>query len=489
MGDRLMKRTSSIFGLNLSIEGLSKLISSKQLSPVDLIEATLDQIRSLNPELNAFITVLEDSARAEAKNAELIINQGKYRGPLHGIPVSLKDLIYVRGVRSTSGSKILADYVPEYDSTVVKKLRDAGAIIIGMNNTHEFACGITNINPHYGSSKNPWDSTRMSGGSSGGSAVAVSALMSSASIGTDTSGSIRVPSSLCGLFGLKPSYGRVSKYGVMPLAPSIDHVGSITRSTWDAAAMLSAIAGYDELDSSTVYSPVQDYISLISENKEKATKFKLGIPKEFFFDLMDRKVMNIFDGFIDKIHESGITTDSVNLEETDKIFGTWRAFRLAESAATHIDWMKTRPKDYGSDVLAMLKKGLDITAVDYIIAQANREKLRSAFLMSMKGLDGLIVPTTGITAPLLDQKTVDISGQSLEVYQVLSRLTTVFDVTGMPVLNIPAGLVDSRLPVGVQVVGRPFEEGSILSVGHIYENDHQVTEAMIPPMVRVSGSD
>jgi aspartyl-tRNA(Asn)/glutamyl-tRNA(Gln) amidotransferase subunit A len=484
-----VKRSSSTYSLDWSIECLSKLISTRELSPVNLIEATINQIKNLNPKLNAFITILEDSAKAEAKKAESDINQGKYKGPLHGIPVSLKDLIYVKGVRSTSGSKILADFIPEYDSTVVNKLRHAGAIIIGMNNTHEFACGITNVNPHYGSSKNPWDSTRMSGGSSGGSAVAVSALMSSASIGTDTSGSIRVPSSLCGLFGLKPSYGRVSKYGVMPLAPSIDHVGPIARSAWDCAAVLSVIAGYDELDSSTVYSPVQDYLSLISENKEKAAKFKLGIPKQFFFDVVDPKVMNLFDTFIGKLTESGISTVNVDLQETDKIFDTWRAFRLGESAAVHFDWLKTRPDEYGSDVLAMLKKGLDISAVDYIKAQSERTKLRSALLMSMKGLDGLIVPTTGITAPLLDQNTVDINGKSFEVYQVLSRLTTVFDVTGLPVMNIPAGLVDNKLPVGVQVVGRPFEEGSILSIGHIYENDHNLAESMVPPNIKVLQSD
>lgn len=479
-----MKRSSSIYGLSLSIEGLSKLISSKELSPVDLIEATLDQIKNLNPKLNAFITVLEDSARADAKRAELLINQGKYKGPLHGIPVSLKDLIYFRGVRSTSGSKILADFVPQYDSTVVKKLRDAGAIIIGMNNTHEFACGITNINPHYGSSKNPWDITRMSGGSSGGSAVAVSAWMSSASIGTDTSGSIRVPSSLCGLFGLKPTYGRVSKYGVMPLAPSIDHIGPITRTSWDAAAVLGVIAGYNELDSSTVNSPVQDYIGLISENRAKGAKFKLGIPKEFFFDLVDHKVRDIFEKFVDKLHDVGVSTKSVDLEETDKIYDTWKAFRLGESAAVHSEWMKTRREEYGSDVIAMLERGLDITAVDYIKAQEARLKLKSAFLKSMKGLDGLVVPTTGIAAPLLDQKMVDINGKSLEVYQVLSGLTTVFDVTGLPVLNVPAGLVDGKLPVGAQLVGRPFEEGSILSIAHIYEKDHGIAEEMVPPIVR-----
>ena len=231
-----MKRSSNISGPDSSIENLSKLISSKAISPLDLIEYTFQQIHKLNPTLNAFITVLEESARKEAKEAESLINQGKYKGPLHGIPVSLKDLIFVKGVRSTSGSKILADYVPDHDSTVVKKLRAAGAIIVGTNNTHEFACGITNINPHYGSSKNPWDINRMSGGSSGGSAVAVSTLMSAASIGTDTSGSIRVPSSLCGLFGLKPTYGRVSKFGVMQLAPSIDHIGPITRTAWDASS-------------------------------------------------------------------------------------------------------------------------------------------------------------------------------------------------------------------------------------------------------------
>ena len=251
---------SSILSLNSTIRELSKLILAREISPVELIEAELEQINKLNPKLNAFITVLEDSARKDAKHAESMIIKGKYRGPLHGIPISLKDLIYVEGVRSTSGSKILSDFVPHYDSTVVKRLREAGAIIIGMNNTHEFACGITNINPFYGSSKNPWDPTRMSGGSSGGSAVAVSAGMASASIGTDTSGSIRVPSSLCGIFGLKPTYGRVSKYGVMELAPSIDHIGPMTRSAWDAAAILQVIAGYDELDNSTVNVPVQDYI-------------------------------------------------------------------------------------------------------------------------------------------------------------------------------------------------------------------------------------
>jgi aspartyl-tRNA(Asn)/glutamyl-tRNA(Gln) amidotransferase subunit A len=204
---------------------MSKLIACREISCSEVVDATMRRIQKLNPKLNAFITILDEPARREAKHADSLIKRGKYLGPLHGIPISLKDLIYIKGVRSTSGSKILADFVPNYDSTVTIKLRKAGAIIVGTNNLHEFASGITGINPHYGPSSNPWDIDRMSGGSSGGSAVAVSSGMSLASIGTDTSGSIRVPSSLCGIFGLKPTYGRVSKHGVMPVAPSIDHVG------------------------------------------------------------------------------------------------------------------------------------------------------------------------------------------------------------------------------------------------------------------------
>src|ERR687892_534770 len=262
-----MKKSSSINLSNLTIKDLSELISTREISPVDLVETALERIAKLNPTLNAFITVLEDSARQDAKNAELLIKEGKYRGPLHGIPISLKDLIYVKGVKSTSGSKILSNFIPEYDSTVVKKLKDAGAIIVGMNNTHEFACGITNINPHYGSSRNPWDISRMSGGSSGGSAVAVSPGMAPVSIGTDTSGSIRGPSSFCGLFGLKPTYGRVSKYGVQELGPSIDHISPIARSAWDIAAVLQTISGYDELDSSTVDIPVPIILMSFQKNK------------------------------------------------------------------------------------------------------------------------------------------------------------------------------------------------------------------------------
>jgi aspartyl-tRNA(Asn)/glutamyl-tRNA(Gln) amidotransferase subunit A len=484
-----MKKSSSYNLLNLTIKDLSKLISTREISPVDLIEATLERIAKLNPTLNAFITVVEDSARRDAKNAESLIKEGKYRGPLHGIPISLKDLIYVKGVKSTSGSKILSNFIPEYDSTVVKKLKDAGAIIVGMNNTHEFACGITNINPHYGSSKNPWDINRMSGGSSGGSAVAVSAGMTPASIGTDTSGSIRVPSSLCGLFGLKPTYGRVSKYGVQELAPSIDHIGPIARSTWDIAAVLQTIAGYDKLDNSTVDLPVPEFSKAIleGESKEdrKSNKFKVGIPLEFFFDLIDSRVMHTIEKFVDRLQSCGISTSPVHVEQTDKIFDSWRAIRLGESAAVHEQWIKTRRGQYGQNVIVMLEKGMEVTAVEYINAHKLRMEIKTAFLKAMTDYDALLVPTTIIPAPLLDDTTVKINEDTIEVYHALSRLTTVFDITGLPAMNIPAGFIEggekNKLPIGVQLVGRPFDEETLLKVSNIYDESYKVYEEMIPP--------
>jgi aspartyl-tRNA(Asn)/glutamyl-tRNA(Gln) amidotransferase subunit A len=486
-----VKKSSSYNILNLTIKDLSKLISAREVSPVDLIEATLERIAKLNPTLNAFITVLEDSARRDAKNAELHIKEGKYKGPLHGIPISLKDLIYVKGVKSTSGSKILSNFIPDYDSTVVKKLKDAGAIIVGMNNTHEFACGITNINPHYGSSKNPWDINRMSGGSSGGSAVAVSAGMTPASIGTDTSGSIRVPSSLCGLFGLKPTYGRVSKYGVQELAPSIDHIGPIARSTWDIAAVLQTIAGYDKLDNSTVDLPVPEFSKSILDGEsmedKKSNKFRVGIPLEFFFDLIDSRVMHTIEKFVDRLQGCGISTSPVHVEQTDKIFDSWRAVRLGESAAIHEQWIKTRREEYGQNVVVMLEKGMEVTAVEYINAHKSRMEIKTAFLKAMTDYDALLVPTTIIPAPLLDDTTVKINEDTIEVYQALSRLTTVFDITGLPAMNVPAGFIvikggeKNKLPVGVQLVGRPFDEETLLKISNIYDEHYKVYEEMIPP--------
>jgi aspartyl-tRNA(Asn)/glutamyl-tRNA(Gln) amidotransferase subunit A len=492
---------------NLTIKHLSKLIASREVSCIEIIDATIERIEKLNPKLDAFITVLDESARREAKHADSLIKQGKYLGPLHGIPISLKDLIYIKGVKSTSGSRILADFVPDYDSTITRRLRKAGAIIVGTNNMHEFASGITGINPHYGPSKNPWDPTRMSGGSSGGSAVAVCTGMSLASIGTDTSGSIRVPASLCGIFGLKPTYGRVSKYGVMPLAPSIDHIGPLARSAWDIAAVLQVIAGYDKRDDSSAKVPVADYLKELnsssyshetrtnnykddtSSNNNNA-HFKIGIPKQFFFDIIEPKVMQIFRDFVDKLNACGITTVSnVDVDQTDKIFETWRPIRLAEATSIHNDWIVSKRQEYGEDVIKMLEKGLEVRAVDYINALHKcRQQIKNALLKAMSAgrYDALLVPTTFIPAPFMDQMEVNVEGMNIDVYSSLSKLTTVFDITDLPALNVPAGFVvdddSKKLPVGVQLVGRSFDEARILKIADVCEQHYNLFEQVTEPI-------
>jgi aspartyl-tRNA(Asn)/glutamyl-tRNA(Gln) amidotransferase subunit A len=264
----------------------------------------------------------------------------------------------------------------------------------------------------------------------------------------------------------------------MPLASSLDHIGPIVRSTWDAAAVLQAIAGFDEMDDSTSETPVPNYIELISE--EISDEFKVGIPNQYFFDLIDPKVKDVFEKFVDKLNNCEIITRHIDLDETDKIRDTWKAIRLGESAAVHDKWMKTRPNDYGDDVISMLTKGLEITATEYINAKKRMGKIRESIITAMKGFDALIVPTTIIAATLVDQKSVDIDGKDVEVYQALSRQTIAFSTAGLPVLNVPAGLVEGKLPVGVQLIGRPFDEETLFKIARKYELHYKITELFTP---------
>jgi aspartyl-tRNA(Asn)/glutamyl-tRNA(Gln) amidotransferase subunit A len=450
-----------------TIQKLSDRIKNGEVSPLELIEVCLERIKKFNPSLNSFITLVEDEARRDATTAEKQIKQGLYLGPLHGIPFSIKDVIYAEGVRCTAGSKIMADYVSKIDATPVAKMKKAGAILIGTNNTHEFACGITNVNPHYGSSRNPWNTSKLSGGSSGGSAVAVASCMVPVSLATDTSGSIRVPSSLCGVVGLKPTYGRVSKYGIVNLAPSLDHFGCITRSAWDTATVLQTIAGQDPLDPTSINKKVPNYARIVESSKRKIS---VGLPKEYFFDYLQPGVRKVFHNFIDIIKSTEIASVfDVSVPGSDKIYESWRPIRLGESAEIHSEWLQTRPKDYGEDVRKMLLKGMEVSAVNYIQAHKFREELRNAFIKALKNVDALLVPTTIITAPGFDEPTVSVGGKTFEIYQALSRNTIGFASTGLPAASIPAGLTNDNLPVGAQIIGAPFEEEKILSIAYAYE--------------------
>jgi aspartyl-tRNA(Asn)/glutamyl-tRNA(Gln) amidotransferase subunit A len=463
---------------------MSDRIRQGDLSPSELVEACLERIKKFDSSLDAFITVLEEKARQDAKVAERQIKEGHYIGPLHGIPFSIKDVIYAKGVKCTAGSKIMSDYISKVNATSVEKMKRAGAILIGTNNTHEFACGITNVNPHYGSSKNPWNASKLSGGSSGGSAVSVGAAMTPVSLATDTSGSIRVPSSLCGVVGLKPSYGRVSKYGIVDLAPSLDHVGCITRSVWDAAAVLQTIAGPDPFDPTTETKEVPNYVEIIENGKDGITKKNLsvGIPKEYFFDYLQPEVQRVFFDFVDTIKSIDISVSDVHFSESDKIYDSWRPLRLGESAEIHMKWLQTRAEDYGEDVRKMLMQGTEVSAVDYIRAHKFRKDLRKEFVKLLQNFDVLVMPTTPLTAPGFDQQTVVIGDKTFPIYQALSRNTIAFDSTGLPAVNVPAGFSNNNMPVGVQIVGASFEEEKILSLAYAYEQINDSVMKFTPPL-------
>jgi len=462
-----------------SIKKLSEKIRNQELSSVDLVEVCIKRINKFNPCLNSFITVINERAYKDAEIIEKEIRRGVDRGPLHGIPFSIKDIISAEGVRCTAGSKIMSNYVSNIDSTVVARMRKAGAILLGTNNLNEFASGITGINPHYGSSKNPWNIHRISGGSSGGSAVAVATGMVPVSLGTDTGGSIRVPSSLCGVVGLKPTYGRVSKYGVIDLAPSLDHIGCITRSAWDAALVLQIIAGRSPVDMFENQTIPRDK-KIFEEPKDK--KSSIGIPKQYFFDSLQSEVKDIINDFIDT---TGLADSilEINLEKTDKIHESWKSIRFAEATEIHMKWLTTRPDDYGEDVRRMLLEGNNISAIDYIHAHRVRNEMRREFLNLLTKVDVVIVPTTILTAPRFDDlEASEINGKSIEVREALLRNTILFNSTGLPAISIPVGLTKDGMPVGVQIVGSLFQEEKILSLAYRYECINNSLNKFVPPL-------
>ena len=463
-----------------SIKQLSENIKNRELSSVDLVEVCLKRIDKFNPSLNSFITVLNEQAYEDAERIEKEIRQGIDRGPLHGVPFSIKDIIYAEGVRCTAGSKIMSNYIPKIDATIVARMRKAGAILLGTNNLNEFASGITGINPHYGSSKNPWNIHRISGGSSGGSAVAVATGMVPVSLGTDTGGSIRVPSSLCGVVGLKPTYGTVSKYGVMDLAPSLDHVGCITRSAWDAAIVLHIIAGHDPLRLITENQNIPTYRKAFAEIKDK--KLSVGLPRQYFFDYLQAEVKDIINNFI---HTIGLADSilEINIEKTDKIYESWRTIRFAEATEIHLKWLKTKADDYSKDVRKMLLEGTQIAAIEYIRALKLRNQIKNEFLRLLKKVDIIVVPTTILAAPRFDDLEVsNIDGKLIEIREALLRNTIVFNSTGLPAISIPVGLTKDGMPVGVQIVGSLFEDEKLLSVAYKYECINNSFHKYVPPL-------
>jgi aspartyl-tRNA(Asn)/glutamyl-tRNA(Gln) amidotransferase subunit A len=451
-----------------TIKDLAKAFRAHSVSPVAVVDDTLRRIEKLNPRINCYITVLRESAILEAERSEKRFMDGIPLGPLDGIPVAVKDLFYIQGVRCTAGSKILANNVAPYDSSAVQRLKAAGAVLIGTTNLHEFAAGVTNINPHYGPVRNPWDETRVSGGSSGGSAAAVAAGMAAAAIGTDTAGSVRIPASLCGVLGLKPTYGRVSRLGVIPLASSFDTVGTLTSCAWDAAAMLQVLAGHSLEDVTTSATEVPDYSSGMGAPFEGA---RVGVPRTYFHDFIDPTVQEAFDRFVGRIESMGATVSEADFDGISDVYDSWLPIRRAEATAFHLRWLEDSPGLYGEDVRRSLELGKQVTAVDYVNAQNARPLLMQRFASSMKDCDMMAVPTTSIPAPKIGQTTVEIDGRQVEVYSALNRLTLPFNVVGFPVLSVPGGLA-AGLPSGIQLVAKPFEEAVLLRFADAFEGKY-----------------
>ena len=447
----------------LSAGDLSRLIQSKEVSPVEATEAYLDRIASLDHRFNSYLTVMREQALADAQQAEEDIASGQHKGPMHGVPVAVKDQFWSKGVRSTGGSRILADFVPDEDATVIANLRKAGAVVLGKTNMTEFA--ITGFSHRYATPRNPWNTDSYTGGSSSGSGAATAAYLCATSLGEDTGGSIRFPATWCGLVGLRPSWGLVSRYGVMRGVWSMDTVGPISRTVEDAAITLGAIAGHDPKDRYSSTAPVPDYRQALGGD---LNGLKIGVITEFMeSDLVEPKVRQTVSDSFATLGELGATVEEVSVPLSMDA-GVASAVLLAvEPALAQQDWIKDQLQDYGHDVRILLLTGSLLPAQAYYKAQKLRTMLRQQVLDSLEKYDVLVLPTSGKGAQPLEQ---DPPITSKETASRLAFLfTRIFNLASCPAMSVPCGFDDRGMPVGLQIGARPGAEETIFKVAHAYE--------------------
>jgi aspartyl-tRNA(Asn)/glutamyl-tRNA(Gln) amidotransferase subunit A len=445
---------------------LASAFRERSLSPVEVVEALLGLIEVRDKDLNSFITVTGERALEEAARAEREILAGSYRGPLHGVPVGLKDLIFTAGVRTTMGSAFFKDFVPDHSATVAVKLEEAGAVLLGKTNTHEFAYGPTGDRSYFGPTRNPHDPARISGGSSGGSAAAVAADLVYASLGSDTGGSVRIPTALCGVVGMKPTFGRVSKRGVFPLSWTLDHVGPLTRTVEDNALVLNALAGYDPEDPYSVKRPAEDFACDLGRGVRAGV---IGVPKDFYFEHVEGEVGERVREAIEVFLTLGAEVREV---EIPALWETLKAQRLtlaADAYAVHEERLRSEPERFDEEVRERLMEGERLRAYRYANARQRELQAKDEFERALEGMDVLLTPTLPIAATLVDQKEVNIGGYEESVRSALTRLTGPTNLTGFPSLSVPCGSTASGLPVGVQLIGRPLEEAAIYRFGHAFE--------------------
>jgi aspartyl-tRNA(Asn)/glutamyl-tRNA(Gln) amidotransferase subunit A len=448
----------------LTLKKASELLRSKAASPVDLTQACLKRIESYNSPLNAFITITAEQALATAREMEAEQQKGKWRGPLHGIPIALKDNIDTAGIRTTAASELFKDRVPQEDAEVVRRLKNAGAILLGKTNLHEFAYGGTSSITYFKPVHNPWALDRIPGGSSGGSAVATAAGFCFGSLGTDTAGSVRIPASYCGIVGFKPTYGRVSNRGVIPLSFTMDHVGPLSRTVEDAALMLGVIAGYDELDPTTVEAPVPDYARAL---KLLTSKLRLGIPRTPFFDGLEPEIAKAVEAAIGVLRKLTATVGDVTLPPaTFQPGDPFSNVRAVEAYTYHSQWITESPEKYQPATRdRIIQLSANVKASDYVRARNQLELLRREIKKAFTTVDLLITPTMPGSPVLI--------AQSNTLDAVNFRNTAAFDIYGLPAISVPCGFTSSGLPIGLQICGAPFAESTVLALAHAYE---QATE-------------
>jgi aspartyl-tRNA(Asn)/glutamyl-tRNA(Gln) amidotransferase subunit A len=430
-------------------------LRARKISSLELTETSLQRIAQADSKLNAFITVIAESARERASAMDLELGRGVDRGPLHGIPFAHKDLVKTKGVLTTAGSKLFADFIPDQDAAVAAKLNDAGAVLVGKTGLHELAYGVTSNNPHYGAVHNPWDLERIPGGSSGGSAAAVAAGMIPMATGTDTGGSIRIPASYCGIVGLKPTWERVSRRGVLPLSLTFDHVGPLTRTVRDTTVFFHAIA---EAPSGYVPPAQVDIRGL-----------RIGLPENFYFDRLDLEVAGAVRNAVQTAAALGARIVNVRVPDIAALNVIGRVLQLAEAVSIFRPYLDRR-SDFGADVLALLDQGRLISAADYLDAQRLRRIFIRDFAKVWNDADCLFVPATPITAPKIGETNVQIGESTEEVRLATTRLMRGINILGIPALVIPAGFTKQGLPIGLQILAGPRQEDTLLRVGAAVED-------------------
>jgi aspartyl-tRNA(Asn)/glutamyl-tRNA(Gln) amidotransferase subunit A len=439
----------------VTIGEIGSALRSKKLSARELTEETLRRVAEANPRLNLFLTITEVEARARAAALDGELARGLDRGPLHGVPIAHKDNISTRGVRTTSGSKIFADFVPETDAAIVSQLNEAGTVMIGKTGLHEFAYGITSNNPHFGAIRNPWDPERVPGGSSGGSAAAVAARLIPLATGTDTGGSIRIPASFCGVVGLKPTYERASRRGVMPLGLTLDHAGLLAGSVRDVALGFGLIAQH-----------ASGYVPAVHADLRG---MRIGVPENFLVERVAPEVMSSFRAAVQTAAALGAHVTEVRLPDPDALNVVGRIAQLSEVSALLARYLDRRG-EIGRDILVLVEQGRLIPATDYLNAQRVRRVLARDFSKIWSHLDCLMTPATPMTAPKIGEMTVACSSFTEDVRTAATRLTRPFNVLGWPALALPCGFSSSGLPIGLQLVSPPQQEDTLLQAGAALED-------------------